>query len=219
FVMSYDDHEVENDWAGDTNEKKAPPELFVLRRAAAFQAWYEHLPLRRAQLPRGPDILAYRRFAVGDLLSMNVLDTRLFRSPQACADGPRPQANCAAALEPNRTMLGEAPESGRHYRRRSPELGSGAEEEFRRREICDARRRVRGDVGFLARRRLRHQRPLQGAAAAGPAPEVLQRPARLRSPHCDAAALAGRLPSARQGHRARWPPVDAQELRGREWQA
>ena len=110
FVMSYDDHEVENDWAGDTNEKKAPPELFVLRRAAAFQAWYEHLPLRRAQLPRGPDILAYRRFAVGDLLSMNVLDTRLFRSPQACADGPRQQANCAEALEGNRTMLGATQE-------------------------------------------------------------------------------------------------------------
>jgi phosphodiesterase/alkaline phosphatase D-like protein len=25
-----------------------------MRRAAAFQAWYEHLPLRRAQMPRGP---------------------------------------------------------------------------------------------------------------------------------------------------------------------
>jgi alkaline phosphatase D len=110
FVMSFDDHEVENDWAGDTNEKKAPPELFLLRRAAAFQAWYEHLPLRRAQLPRGPDVLAYRRFAIGDLVSMNVLDTRQFRSPQACADGPRQQANCAEALEKGRTMMGEAQE-------------------------------------------------------------------------------------------------------------
>jgi alkaline phosphatase D len=110
FIMSYDDHEVDNDWAGDTTEDKAPPELFLLRRAAAFQAWYEHLPLRRAQLPRGPDILAYRRFAIGDLLSMNVLDTRLFRSPQACADGPRERPNCAEALEKGRTMLGEAQE-------------------------------------------------------------------------------------------------------------
>ncbi len=110
FIMSYDDHEVDNDWAGNTTEEQAPPELFLLRRAAAFQAWYEHLPLRKAQLPRGPDILAYRRFGVGDLLSMNVLDTRLFRSPQACMPGPRVRANCAEANEPNRTMLGETQE-------------------------------------------------------------------------------------------------------------
>jgi alkaline phosphatase D len=108
FVMSYDDHEVDNNWAGDTTEDNTPPELFLLRRAAAFQAWYEHLPLRRAQLPRGPDILAYRRFAVGDLLTVNVLDTRLYRSSQACGGGVR--ANCAEALEPNRTMLGETQE-------------------------------------------------------------------------------------------------------------
>jgi alkaline phosphatase D len=107
--MSYDDHEVVNNWAGDT-EEQAPPELFLLRRAAAFQAWYEHLPLRHAQMPRGPDILAYRRFAVGDLISVNVLDTRQYRSPQACAKGPRVQANCAEALERSRTMLGETQE-------------------------------------------------------------------------------------------------------------
>jgi alkaline phosphatase D len=110
FVMSYDDHEVDNDWAGDTTEENTPPELFLLRRAAAFQAWYEHLPLRRAQMPRGPDLLAYRRFAVGDLLTMNVLNTRLFRSPQACAQGPRVKANCLEALDPNRTMLGNTQE-------------------------------------------------------------------------------------------------------------
>jgi len=110
FVMSYDDHEVDNNWAGDTTEEQTPSELFLLRRAAAFQAWYEHLPLRRAQLPRGPDILAYRRFTVGDLLSVNVLDTRLYRSPQACATGPRVQTNCSEAFAPDRTMLGETQE-------------------------------------------------------------------------------------------------------------
>jgi alkaline phosphatase D len=110
FVMSYDDHEVNNDWAGDTTGQNTPPELFLLRRAAAFQAWYEHLPLRRAQMPRGPDILSYRRFVVGDLVNVNVLDTRLFRSPQACADGPRVSAKCMQALEPSRTMLGDTQE-------------------------------------------------------------------------------------------------------------
>jgi alkaline phosphatase D len=110
FVMSFDDHEVDNDWAGDTTEERVPPELFLLRRAAAFQAWYEHMPLRKAQLPRGPDILAYRRFGVGDLLTVNVLDTRQYRSPQACPTGPRVRANCAEANEPQRTVLGEPQE-------------------------------------------------------------------------------------------------------------
>jgi alkaline phosphatase D len=108
FIMSYDDHEVDNNWAGDISEENTPPELFLLRRAAAFQAWYEHMPVRRALMPRGPDILAYRRFAIGDLISFNVLDTRLFRSDQPCGDGVK--ANCREALEPHRTMLGDTQE-------------------------------------------------------------------------------------------------------------
>jgi alkaline phosphatase D len=108
FIMSYDDHEVANNWAGDLAADTTPPERFLLRRAAAFQAWYEHMPVRRALMPRGPHILAYRRFAVGDLVSLSVLDTRLFRSDQPCGDGTR--ANCRAALEPHRTMLGDTQE-------------------------------------------------------------------------------------------------------------
>jgi alkaline phosphatase D len=110
FVMSFDDHEVANNWGGDLGDDGTPSELFLLRRAAAFQAWYEHLPLRRAQLPRGPDIRAYRRFSVGDLISVNVLDTRQYRSPPACPDRPRVSADCAEALDPKRTMLGDAQE-------------------------------------------------------------------------------------------------------------
>jgi len=108
FVMSYDDHEVVGNWAGDSPPRNSSREAFLLRRAAAFQAWYEHMPLRRAQMPHGPGILAYRRMVVGDLLAMNVLDTRLYRSPQACGGGTR--ANCTEALEPQRTMLGDAQE-------------------------------------------------------------------------------------------------------------
>jgi alkaline phosphatase D len=108
FVMSYDDHEVDNNWAGDISAENVRPELFLLRRAAAFQAWYEHMPVRRALLPRGPDILAYRRLAVGDLVSLNVLDTRLFRSDQPCGDGIK--ADCREARAADRTMLGDAQE-------------------------------------------------------------------------------------------------------------
>ena len=108
FIMSFDDHEVVNDWAGEATVKQVPREPFLLRRAAAFQAWYEHLPLRRAQMPRGHDVLAHRRLMCGDLLTINVLDTRQYRIGTSC--GARVMAGCADALEPNRTMLGEAQE-------------------------------------------------------------------------------------------------------------
>jgi alkaline phosphatase D len=108
FVVSYDDHEVLNDWAGDATVENIPTELFWLRRAAAFQAWYEHMPVRHAQMPRGPDVMAYRRLMIGDLVAMHVLDTRLFRSKQACGGGLK--VNCAEAREPSRTMLGAAQE-------------------------------------------------------------------------------------------------------------
>jgi alkaline phosphatase D len=87
---------------------KAPREEILLRRASAFQAWYEHMPLRRAQLPRGPDILAYRRIDVGDLVSMHVLDTRQYRSLPACTGSAR--SGCPEALAPGRTMMGAAQE-------------------------------------------------------------------------------------------------------------
>lgn len=111
FFVSFDDHEVDNNFAGDFSEEgadKVPAELFRLRRAAAFQAWYENMPVRRAATPRGPEILAYRRFAYGDLMSVNVLDTRQYRSDQPCGDGNK--SDCKEALEPTRTMLGQAQE-------------------------------------------------------------------------------------------------------------
>jgi len=108
FVMTYDDHEIDNNWAGDVSAKNVPPEIFRLRRAAAFQAWYEHMPVRRTMMPRGPEMLAYRRFSVGDLMTVNVLDTRQYRSDQPCGDGIK--IDCKEALAPERTMLGATQE-------------------------------------------------------------------------------------------------------------
>ncbi len=119
FVVSYDDHEVENNWAGvQSEDDDVPPELFLMRRAAAFQAWYEHMPVRRAQLPQGPDILSYRRLEFGDLLSLNVLDTRQYRSDQPCGDGIKPV--CEAVNDPRATMLGARQESWLFWTRRQP---------------------------------------------------------------------------------------------------
>ncbi len=59
WIMTFDDHEVENNWAGETSENDDDPADFLLRRADAFQALYEHAPLRRTQLPKGPDVQMY----------------------------------------------------------------------------------------------------------------------------------------------------------------
>src|SRR3546814_9759178 len=53
FVSTFDDHEVENNWAGDLDDGSTPREVFLLRRAAAMQAWYEHMPVRRSRFPHG----------------------------------------------------------------------------------------------------------------------------------------------------------------------
>ncbi|MEA2976175.1 MAG: alkaline phosphatase [Alphaproteobacteria bacterium] len=108
FLPSFDDHEVTDNWAADTDPKDTPAEAFLFRRAAAFQAWYEHMPVRRSMLPRGPDMLAYRNLGFGKLADVAVLDTRQFRSKQPCGDGIK--AACKEADEPSRTMMGEPQE-------------------------------------------------------------------------------------------------------------
>ncbi|MGX7741988.1 alkaline phosphatase D family protein [Rhodopseudomonas parapalustris] len=108
FLPSFDDHEIANNWAGDSDPKHTPPDAFLFRRAMALQAWYEHMPVRRAQRPRGPDVTAYRGFRFGALADLTVLDTRQYRSRQPCGDGFL--AGCAEADAADRTMLGAAQE-------------------------------------------------------------------------------------------------------------
>jgi alkaline phosphatase D len=104
FVMTWDDHEVDNDYAGDIDENDTPAEVFLLRRAAAYQAYFENMPLRSSTMPAGPSMRLYRRLRFGSLLDLSVLDTRQYRSNQSCngVSGTR----CTAALDPTRTILG-----------------------------------------------------------------------------------------------------------------
>src|SRR5262245_6181901 len=104
FLMTWDDHEVDNNYAGDFDERDTPPEIFVLRRAAAYQAYYETMPLRASALPSGRHMRIYRRLQFGDLIDFTVLDTRQWRSRQGCGDGSH--SDCAEALDPARTMMG-----------------------------------------------------------------------------------------------------------------
>jgi len=101
WLVSFDDHEVENNWAGSVSSTGAPG--FEQRRAAAFRAYYENMPLRRATL-RGAGLTLNRRVSWGSLARFHLLDTRQFRDDQACEDGVR--GGCDERLSPDRTLLG-----------------------------------------------------------------------------------------------------------------
>jgi alkaline phosphatase D len=107
FIPSFDDHEITESWNGQFSEgsiQPQPSEAFVKRRAAAFQAWYEHMPVRKAQQPRGSSVAAYRRIALGNLATLNVLDTRQYRTAQPCGKG---FMRCPDALDAARGLLGD----------------------------------------------------------------------------------------------------------------
>ncbi|WP_351230448.1 alkaline phosphatase D family protein [Streptomyces sp. NPDC002133] len=108
FVVTWDDHETENNYADDIPENDVPPEEFLLRRAAAYRAYWENQPLRRPQQPDGPDMQLYRRLRFGRLAQFDILDTRQYRSNQAYGDGwqtPGPESE-----DPARTMTGATQE-------------------------------------------------------------------------------------------------------------
>jgi alkaline phosphatase D len=110
WLVTWDDHEFDNNCAGDISEQPGVArEAFLQRRAAAYQAYYEHMPLRRSALPQGPDMLLHRKVAFGRLAEFFVLDTRQYRSDQPCGDGNKPQ--CDEALDPRGTLLGERQEA------------------------------------------------------------------------------------------------------------
>jgi alkaline phosphatase D len=109
WVVTWDDHEVQNNYAnGISEDVGTDPHVFLQRRANAYQAYYEHMPLRRTSLPLGSHMLLYRRLTFGDLVVFNVLDTRQYRSDQPCDDEFKPR--CAGAFDPHATMTGLAQE-------------------------------------------------------------------------------------------------------------
>jgi alkaline phosphatase D len=110
WIVTWDDHEVENNYAGFIPENANDQAIFAERRAVAYQAYYEHMPLRRQQLPHGPDLQLFRRVSFGDLAQVHVLDTRQYRSagaPANCDITTRIDGYCPSALDPSRTIQGE----------------------------------------------------------------------------------------------------------------
>jgi alkaline phosphatase D len=104
WIITWDDHEVDNNYADDKEEHGAPRDGFLERRANAYQAYYEHMPLRETSLPHGSHLKLHRRFDFGNLARFHVLDTRQYRTDQPCGDGRKVQ--CEAALSDSATILG-----------------------------------------------------------------------------------------------------------------
>ena len=84
-LVTWDDHEVENDYADQWSQWFDDPAHFLLQRAAAYQAFYEHMPVRPIlSQPQGPVMRVYDRFTFGDLIEISMIDGRQYRSREAC---------------------------------------------------------------------------------------------------------------------------------------
>jgi alkaline phosphatase D len=109
WIVTWDDHEFDNNYAGDISEEaNIVAASFLQRRADAYQAYYEHMPVRRSALPHGPLMQLYRNVTYGRLAQFSVLDTRQYRSDQPCGDHNKPL--CDGAFDPNATLLGKTQE-------------------------------------------------------------------------------------------------------------
>ena len=112
WLSIWDDHEVADDYANDRAYTTRDPELFLKIRAAAYQAYYEHMPLPPSARPIGPDATIYEHYRFGDMLDMLLLDDRQYRSAPACVHGGRPTwvPDCPERTEEARAMLGRPQE-------------------------------------------------------------------------------------------------------------
>ena len=130
WLMTWDDHEVQNDYANlqagysTMADIFSNPANFAQRRAAAYQAYYEHMPIRASTLTQslsglaaGAEMRIYNRVDFGNLATFYLLDTRQYRDPQVCnapgaaVSGQVNPAECASWLDPQRTLLGEKQEA------------------------------------------------------------------------------------------------------------
>ncbi len=108
WIVTPDDHEVQNDYAGSHSEKAGTdPKAFLARRAQAYQAYFEHMPLRRAG-PRAPTC-CFIAVSSSALANFFVLDERQYRTPQPCGNGNKPP--CAGTFDPAGTLLGSRQEA------------------------------------------------------------------------------------------------------------
>lgn len=118
-LITWDDHEVFNDYgnllsATFSSVPEFPsPAQFKLRRAAAYQAFYEHMPVTPARQPRDAQLRIYDQFLFGNLLQIFMTDTRQYRSRAPCYGPPKNVPGrvialdeCPELLDQSRSMYG-----------------------------------------------------------------------------------------------------------------
>ncbi len=115
WLMVWDDHEVLNDYAGLTEPDGMAPAEFVKLRAAAYQAYFEHLPVSPNRAPVAAHMRMNDRYEWGQLAELWTLDTRQFRDQHVCdgwrgPDKGRMLLQCPQAAAPERSMLGQEQE-------------------------------------------------------------------------------------------------------------
>jgi alkaline phosphatase D len=118
-LMTWDDHEVQNDYADRWSPTFDDSRAFLKRRADAYRAFYEHMPVRPSRArPNGPAMRINERFAFGDLVTFAMLDGRQYRAREACYGPPdRGRAHlvtgetCPERLDPARSLLGSEQEA------------------------------------------------------------------------------------------------------------
>ncbi|PUE29575.1 hypothetical protein B9Z35_10315 [Limnohabitans sp. Jir61] len=115
WVLMWDDHEVVNDYANDQDRQYTDPQQMLLRRAAAYQAYFEHQPVLLGPDKDNPaNMRLYEQLSWGKLADVWTLDCRQYRSAQACRDpvrgGGRMVVQCDELSDSTRTMLGNEQE-------------------------------------------------------------------------------------------------------------
>jgi alkaline phosphatase D len=116
WIVTWDDHEVDNDYADDRPEDGMPREAFLARRAAAYRAFYEHMPLPGRMRPQGPDMRLYTQLGWGSLGRFYLLDDRQYRTWQSCPRRGRGGSNtvdvekCGQMFSDRRSILGPVQE-------------------------------------------------------------------------------------------------------------
>jgi alkaline phosphatase D len=103
----WDDHEVANDYTDDRSSRTSDAAQFLAIRAAAYRAWYEHMPVPASMRPRGASATIHGSYRFGEMLQLVLLDGRQYRSHHSCLDGRKSQADCEERSNAARTFLGE----------------------------------------------------------------------------------------------------------------
>jgi alkaline phosphatase D len=110
WIVTWDDHEVSDNYAGlIDSDTTVTTGVMRARRAAAYQAWWEHEPVRVPASRDWSTLSITRTISWGALAQLWVLDTRQYRSDQACGDRLQ-QVPCGDWADPSRTLMGHAQE-------------------------------------------------------------------------------------------------------------